>query len=65
MLRVLLSVLIMLLTGHWVYVVIQMANSVEDAMRFHELAGQASLTGWALGFVMLFLLADYMIGENK
>jgi len=65
MFRVILAVSLMLATGHWVYAVVQMAGSSDDVMKFHNLAEQASLTGWVMGALMLGLFIDYSIGEKN
>jgi hypothetical protein len=65
MLRILLTALLMLMTGHWVYIVIQMTNSIDDVMRYHELAGQASITGWVMGALIFALIIDFRIGDKN
>lgn len=65
MLRVILAVLLMLMTGHWVYSVVQMAGNMDNPEMHHVLAGQASLTGWVMGALIFALLIDYSIGERK
>lgn len=65
MLRVILTVLLMLMTGHWVYLVLGMAGSLGDAMLHHELAGQASLTGFVMTALIFALAIDFRIGERN
>ena len=65
MLRILLTALLMLMTGHWVYTVIQMTASVNDVMRYHELAGQATLAGWLMGALIFALIIDFRIGDKN
>ena len=65
MLRLILTVSLMLMTGHWVYLVFQMAGSLDDAMVHHELAGQASLTGVVMTALIFALIIDFRIGERN
>lgn len=65
MLRLILTVLLMLMTGHWFYAVVQMAGNTDNFETFHNLAGQATFTGWIMGALIFALIIDYSIGERN
>ena len=65
MIRVILSILLLLMTGHWVYTVFQMVGNMHNWELHHHLAGQASITGWVIGALIFALFIDYSIGEQN
>jgi hypothetical protein len=53
------------MSGHWLFTVIQMVQNMHNFELHHELAGQASLTGWVMGALIFALFIDYSIGEQN
>jgi hypothetical protein len=64
MFRLILSAMLLLLSGHWAYKMYQIFT-VNNTDRSNEIADQAVLISWLMLAVMFLLFIEFRIGEKN